>query len=219
LLNGRKNKLNAVKFLLTILKGGAMQKKKLLVGRMKRFKAFFVTFVMVMFSCQMAAAQDVEIAVSSNADEATICVPSVTECSTPAECGIEIDDCGEPIDCGECAVGYNCVDNICEEVVICVPETECSAASECGTEPDGCPDGGTIDCGTCDDGFTCNAANICEETPDIDCACDDDWKNHGQYVKCVAHATGALVEDGLITEDEKDDIVSDAAESDCGSKK
>jgi hypothetical protein len=101
----------------------------------------------------------------------------------------------------------------------CVPETECSAASECGTEPDGCPGDGTIDCGMCDIGLEC-VANMCEpETPEIDCACDDDWKNHGQYVRCVAQAAGDLVDAGLISEAEKDDIVMDAAESDCGSKK
>ena len=51
------------------------------------------------------------------------------------------------------------------------------------------------------------------------CACDDEWKNHGQYIRCVAQAAGDLVDAGLITEAEKDDIVMDAAESDCGSKK
>jgi hypothetical protein len=50
------------------------------------------------------------------------------------------------------------------------------------------------------------------------CACDNEWKNHGAYVKCVAQASEDFVVLGLITEDEKDDIVSDAAESECGKK-
>jgi hypothetical protein len=57
---------------------------------------------------------------------------------------------------------------------------------------------------------------MCDEVPAIDCACDDDWKNHGQYVKCVVFAAGDLVDAGIISEEEKDEIVSEAAESDCG---
>ncbi len=51
------------------------------------------------------------------------------------------------------------------------------------------------------------------------CPCDNDWKNHGGYVKCVAHTSEDFLVDGLITETEKDIIVSDAAGSNCGQKK
>lgn len=44
----------------------------------------------------------------------------------------------------------------------------------------------------------------------------EDWKNHGKYVSSVAHATNSFVEQGLITEAEKDIIMSEAATSDCG---
>ena len=44
------------------------------------------------------------------------------------------------------------------------------------------------------------------------------WKNHGAYVKCVAHAAEVLLEAGLISEAEKDLIVSIAAQSDVGKK-
>lgn len=44
-------------------------------------------------------------------------------------------------------------------------------------------------------------------------------KNHGQYVSCVAHEAKLFIEAGLITEEEKDDIVSEAAKSDVGKKK
>jgi hypothetical protein len=77
-----------------------------------------------------------------------------------------------------------------------------------------------------------NEDDECEDTPvdeivdpsngcsiDQTCACDKEWKNHGVYVKCVAHISEDLVDTGLISETEKDDIVSDAAESECGSKK
>jgi hypothetical protein len=46
----------------------------------------------------------------------------------------------------------------------------------------------------------------------------DKWKNHGGYLSCVAHATNDFVAADLITEGEKDAIVSAAAESTCGHK-
>lgn len=42
------------------------------------------------------------------------------------------------------------------------------------------------------------------------------WKNHGQYVSSVAHAAQSLADQGCIGEQEKGQIVSDAAQSDCG---
>jgi hypothetical protein len=51
------------------------------------------------------------------------------------------------------------------------------------------------------------------------CPCDNEWKNHGAYVRCVANASEDFVADALITEAEKDAIVSAAAESECGDKK
>lgn len=44
------------------------------------------------------------------------------------------------------------------------------------------------------------------------------WKNHGQYISCVAHATQAFLDLGLITQADKDAAVSTAARSSCGSK-
>ena len=54
---------------------------------------------------------------------------------------------------------------------------------------------------------------------DLECPCDNDWKNHGAYVSCVAHAAEDLVVMGLITEAEKGAIVSTRAKSGCGKKK
>ncbi len=51
------------------------------------------------------------------------------------------------------------------------------------------------------------------------CACNNPWKNHGGYVKCVAHTSEDFVAAGLITDLEKDAIVSEAGGSNCGHKK
>ncbi len=51
------------------------------------------------------------------------------------------------------------------------------------------------------------------------CPCDGDWKNHGGYVRCVAQTSEDFVDAGLITDTEKDAIVSAAAQSQCGKKR
>lgn len=42
------------------------------------------------------------------------------------------------------------------------------------------------------------------------------WKNHGQFVRCVAREVNALRGAGLISEDAGDDLVTSAAQSDVG---
>jgi hypothetical protein len=44
------------------------------------------------------------------------------------------------------------------------------------------------------------------------------WKNHGQYVSTVAQTVTLFAEDGLISEDQAEEIVAAAARSNCGSK-
>ena len=51
------------------------------------------------------------------------------------------------------------------------------------------------------------------------CLCQGNWKNHGAYVKCVAHSANDFVDLQLISLTEHEDIVSQAAESACGQKK
>jgi hypothetical protein len=46
----------------------------------------------------------------------------------------------------------------------------------------------------------------------------DRWKNHGAYVRSVAHAAEDFRDAGLITQAEKDFIVSQASTSTCGQK-
>jgi hypothetical protein len=54
----------------------------------------------------------------------------------------------------------------------------------------------------------CSIAQICPE--------QNSWKNHGAYVKCVAHASEDFEADGLISGEEKGAIVSEAGSSDIG---
>ncbi len=59
--------------------------------------------------------------------------------------------------------------------------------------------------------------NDIDENCDAELLCDpsEPWKNHGKFVSCVAQEAEALLEAGLITEEEKDTIV-EAAKSDIG---
>jgi hypothetical protein len=50
------------------------------------------------------------------------------------------------------------------------------------------------------------------------CPAGSEYKNHGKYVSCVAKTAEAFLEDGLITEAEKDATVSEAAQSSTGRK-
>lgn len=45
------------------------------------------------------------------------------------------------------------------------------------------------------------------------------WKNHGQYVSSIALAATEFLQQGLITEAQREAIVSEAARSDCGQVK
>ena len=49
--------------------------------------------------------------------------------------------------------------------------------------------------------------------------CEGTWRNHGEFVSATARTTEQFVALGLITEAEKDVIVSEAAQSSCGDKK
>jgi hypothetical protein len=56
----------------------------------------------------------------------------------------------------------------------------------------------------------CSIADLCD--------CDAPWKNHGAYVMCVAHASEDLLDAEVISEEEKDALVSAAGQSSCGVK-
>jgi len=48
------------------------------------------------------------------------------------------------------------------------------------------------------------------------CPCETQWRNHGQYVSCIARAAEDFVAAGLITGAEQGAIVSEAGRSSCG---
>jgi hypothetical protein len=49
-----------------------------------------------------------------------------------------------------------------------------------------------------------------------DCDPTAPWRNHGHFVRCVAHEVEALVEAGHITEEHGDALIRSAAQSDVG---
>lgn len=66
----------------------------------------------------------------------------------------------------------------------------------------------------CDEVDTCIGDEVaCPPDP---CPCDGGWANHGEYVSCVSHHTKDLVQAGELTNKQRADIVSSAAQSDCG---
>lgn len=86
-----------------------------------------------------------------------------------------------------------------------------------------------------DDDGVLNGADQCGFTevgeitdPDTGCSIDQlcpcegpqgttlSWKNHGKYVSCIAQSAETFVQQGSITDAEKDVIVSTAAKSKCG---
>ncbi len=106
-----------------------------------------------------------------------------------------------------------------------------------GDACDACPQDAANDAdldGACGDVDNCPTANpdqldsdgdgegdACDACPlnDCDpCPCDAEWKNHGDYVSCVAHATQEQVEAGELLPAERGQIVSEAGRSECGKK-
>lgn len=94
------------------------------------------------------------------------------------------------------------------------------------SEIDNDSDGYTACGGDCNDtDFKINPAayELPGDTIDDNCdgslgECDPNktWKNHGQYVRCVAHETDELINMGILTQEEADALISSAAQSDVG---
>jgi hypothetical protein len=65
-----------------------------------------------------------------------------------------------------------------------------------------------------------NGCSIAQASPcDGPRGTNQSWRNHGKYISSVAHAAKDFLDQGLITQSEKDAIQSEAAESACGNKK
>lgn len=86
---------------------------------------------------------------------------------------------------------------------------------------DGVPNPGDI-CAATPAGAVVDPSNGCSIAQLCPCAAQrgttTPWKNHGAYVSCVAHAANGFAAAGLITQSEKAETVSSAAQSACGKK-
>jgi hypothetical protein len=67
-------------------------------------------------------------------------------------------------------------------------------------------------------GGVLSASNGCSSPQELEMVCPQNgsYRNHGQYVQCVAHEAEQQVAIGLIAVDEKDTIVATAAKSAVG---
>ncbi len=59
----------------------------------------------------------------------------------------------------------------------------------------------------------CSVDDLCP------CSNDNGWNNHGAYVRCIASTTTDFVKSNLLTDAQRNAIVSTGAQSDCGHKK
>lgn len=50
------------------------------------------------------------------------------------------------------------------------------------------------------------------------CRCENEWKNHGAYVRCSVREANAFVAADLISKSQRDSVVSSAGQSDCGKR-
>lgn len=98
-------------------------------------------------------------------------------------------------------------------------------------EEDGDDDGISDACDSCPDTeqysnvdeYGCSQNRSIAELVEESCLASSEtdetaWKNHGEYVRCVAHAARALFDEGAISREEKGAIISEAARSDIGKR-
>jgi hypothetical protein len=98
---------------------------------------------------------------------------------------------------------------------------EDGAGDACDTDSDG--DGVNDSVDEClntlpDDVVNQSGCSIADLVPCEHASSEIKWKNHGAYVSNVAHVSQDFVEAGLISEAEKDTIVSSSGQSQCGAK-
>ena len=132
---------------------------------------------------------------------------------TGDNCETDFDECGA----NPCVYG-DCTDLVNAYQCDCYPGwtgTICDVPVVTDADGDGVPDGSDNCANTASgavvDATGCSIAQYCP--------CDNNWKNHGAYVSCVAHSANNFVAAGLITQAQKSAIVSAAGQSNCGKKK
>ena len=106
-------------------------------------------------------------------------------------------------------------------------DNDCDGLIPAG-EVDNDLDGYMVCSGDCDDAnasINPEAFELPGNVVDEDCdgslgACNPnaEWRNHGKFVRCVAHETDALIEQGVLSEEEGDALINTAAQSDVGKK-
>jgi hypothetical protein len=94
-----------------------------------------------------------------------------------------------------------------------------SLSGETDADGDGVPDSVDLCPGTpAGDIVDANGCSIDQIAPCSGPASGGTWKNHGQYVSAVAHAAVAFLAQGLISADQAEKIITQAAQSNCGAK-
>ncbi|SEA16467.1 putative metal-binding motif-containing protein [Microbulbifer marinus] len=127
---------------------------------------------------------------------------------------------GADVETGQILFEYYCPrsDESYQEVV-------CSDADGDGYGSPGnvaCSAGPETDCDDTDAAINPGAFELPGNTTDENCdmalTCDPDgdWKNHGQYQRCVTEEVDLLVNTGVLTVEEGDALINDAAQSDTG---
>jgi len=92
-----------------------------------------------------------------------------------------------------------------------------SLSGETDADADGVADSLDLCPGTPADAIVdANGCSIDQIAPCNGPASGGTWKNHGQYISAVAQATEAFLAQGLISADQADEIVAQAAGSNCG---
>jgi hypothetical protein len=95
-----------------------------------------------------------------------------------------------------------------------------SLSGETDADGDGVPDSLDLCPGTPADAIVdSHGCSIDQIAPCSGPASGGSWKNHGQYVSAVAHAAEAFLAQGLFSLEQAEEIIVQAAQSDCGRRR